>query len=250
MSHIQPSIDQRLVSLTRPTSLEAEQYQTLRLNLQRLKAARDIRMIAMTSPTSGDGKTLNAINLAGALARGADTRVLLVEADLRRPTLAAQLGLAVTGVPGLTDIVLDPAATLENAVQPLEFGFSVIGAGSPSAIHAVFNSPRLETLLREARDQYDYVILDTPPVVPVSDCRLLTRWIDGLIVVVAAHKTPRRLVEEALNLLDNTTVLGIVLNRDDHPLFAHYRRQYYRGYSSGRSRATAIKPTRSVDHTR
>ena len=114
----------------------------------------------------------------------------------------------------------------------------------------MFNSPRLETLLREARDQYDYVILDTPPVVPVSDCRLLTRWIDGLIVVVAAHKTPRRLVEEALNLLDNTMVLGIVLNRDDHPLFAHYRRQYYRGYSSGRSRATAIKPTRSVDHTR
>ena len=97
MSHLQSSIDQRLVSLTRPTSLEAEQYQTLRLNLQRLKAARDTRMIAMTSPTSGDGKTLNAINLAGALARGADTRVLLVEADLRRPTLAAQLGLAATG---------------------------------------------------------------------------------------------------------------------------------------------------------
>src|SRR5438093_9378270 len=94
-------IDQRLVSLIRPASLEAEQYQTLRLKLQRLKAARDIRMIAMTSPTSGDGKTLTALNLAGALVRGSDLRVLLIEADLRRPTIAAQLGLDPTTAPGL-----------------------------------------------------------------------------------------------------------------------------------------------------
>ena len=163
--------------------------------------------------------------------------------------MAAQLGISATGVPGLSDIVLDPRATLESAVQPLEFGFSVIGAGSPSTSHAVFNSPRLETLLREARDQYDYVILDTPPVVPVSDCRLLTPWIDGIIVVVAAHKTPRRLVEEALNLLDTTTVLGIVFNRDDHPMYAYYRRYYFLGDSHARRRPTATKPATSVDDT-
>src|SRR5215475_11549407 len=97
------AIDQRLVSLTRPASLEADQYQTLRLSLQRLKAARDVRLIAMTSPTTGDGKTLTAINLAGALAR-ADSRVLLIEADLRRPALAGQLGLAGNTAPGLADL--------------------------------------------------------------------------------------------------------------------------------------------------
>src|SRR5262249_55724861 len=74
------------------TSLEADQYQSLRLSLQRLKAARDVRMIAMTSPTTGDGKTLTAINLAGALA-GVGSRVLLIEADLRRPSVASQLGI-------------------------------------------------------------------------------------------------------------------------------------------------------------
>ena len=140
-------IDPRLVSLTQPASLEAEQYQTLRLNLQRLKTARDIRMIAMTSPTSGDGKTLTAINLAGALARGSDTRVLLIEADLRRPTLAKQLGIPGSAI-GLADIVLNPVLTLEDAVRRLDFGFSVITAGSSAAaVHEVFNSPRFKAVL-------------------------------------------------------------------------------------------------------
>ena len=225
-------IDPRLVSLTQPASLEAEQYQTLRLNLQRLKSARNIKMIAMTSPTSGDGKTLTAINLAGALARGSGTRVLLIEADLRRPTMASQLGLAGRDVPGLADVVLDRTASLNDAVRPLDFGFSVITAGSSSAsVHDVFNSPRFEAVLRDAREQYDYVALDTPPIVPVSDCRLLAPWVDGLLLVVSAHRTPRKLVEESLNLLDSASVLGIVFNRDDQPLFRHYRRRYYRSYA-------------------
>jgi capsular exopolysaccharide synthesis family protein len=227
------SIDRRLVSLTKPASLEAEQYQTLRLNLQRVKAERDTSVIALTSPTSGDGKTLTAINLSGAIARGSDTRVLLVEADLRRPTMAAQLH--INAAPGFADIVLDQTATLASAVQPLEFGFSVITAGLLTVpIHEIFNSPRLDPLLREARGQYDYVILDTPPVVPVSDTRLLMHWIDGLLLVVAAHMTPRKLVEEALNLLDSAALLGIVFNRDDHPLFGYHRRHYYRESASAR----------------
>src|SRR5215813_5329687 len=109
MSNAVQQIDKRLVSLTRPASFEADQYQTLRLSVQRLKAARDVRMIAMTSPTTGDGKTLTAINLAGALASGADTRVLLIEADLRRPAISDHLGIAGNAAPGLADVVLNPA---------------------------------------------------------------------------------------------------------------------------------------------
>ena len=232
-----PAIDQRLVSLTRPESLEADQYQALRLSLQRLKASRDVRMIAMTSPTSGDGKTLTAINLAGALASGSDARVLLIEADLRRPAISDHLGIAGNAAPGLADVVLNPALTLQDAVLPLGFGFDLITAGSPSAVHEVFNSPRLEAALRAAREHYDYVALDTPPVVPVSDCRLLAPWVDGLLLVVSAHKTPRKLVEESLNLLDSARVLGIVFNRDDHPLLGYHRRHYYRRRPAGAGRS-------------
>jgi capsular exopolysaccharide synthesis family protein len=221
------AIDQRLVSLTRPASLEADQYQSLRLSLQRLKAARDIRMIAMTSPTTGDGKTLTTINLAGALA-GVGSRVLLIEADLRRPSVADQLGIPGNTAPGLADLVLDPTLMLQEALLPLNLGFDVITAGSPSAeVREVFNSPRLEMILREARAHYDFVALDTPPVVPVYDCRLLAPWVDGLLLVVAAHRTPRKLVEEALNLIDSARLLGIVFNRDDNPLLGYHRRHYY-----------------------
>jgi capsular exopolysaccharide synthesis family protein len=224
-------IDPRLVSLTQPASLEAEQYQTLRLNLQRLKTARDIRMIAMTSPTSGDGKTLTAINLAGALARGSDTRVLLIDADLRRPALGKHLGIPGTAI-GLADVVLNPVLRLEDGARRLDFGFSLITAGSSAAaVHEVFNSPRFKAVLSEARAAYDYVILDTPPIVPVSDCRLLAPWVDGLLLVVSSHTTPRKLLEETLNLIDRSSVLGIVFNRDDHPLFGYYRRRYYRSYA-------------------
>ena len=82
--------------------------------------------------------------------------------------------------------------------------------------------------MRDARAFYDYVIIDTPPVVPLVDCRLLGRLVDGFIVVVAAHKTPRKLVAEALNLLDAVKVIGVVFNGDDRPLAAHYG---YYGYS-------------------
>lgn len=241
-------LDKRLVSLTAPTSLEAEQYQALRLRIERLHA-RGVAMIAMTSPTTGDGKTLTAINLAAALARGSIARVLLIEADLRRPAMAKQLGIRDREMKGLAEIVLDAQSTLKDAVRHLEpFGFSVILWGSPSApIPEILRSPRLETLLREARQQFDYVILDTPPIVPVSDCRLLAQWVDGLLLVVAANKTPRKLVEEALNLLDSAAVLGIVFNRDDRPFFGYHNR-YYRGYFSPAARVDQHKSSAVLDN--
>jgi capsular exopolysaccharide synthesis family protein len=224
-------LHKRLISLTAPSSLEAEQYQSLSLELQRLRIDRDIRMVALTSPAGGDGKTLTSINLAATLARGSDARVLLIEADLRRPTMAAQLAIA-DGGRGLADIVLNPEAALLDAVRHLEhFGFSVIPAGScaGAGIHDILKSPRLRSLLRDARERYDFVIVDTPPLVPVVDARLIAQSLDGLFLVVAAHKTPRKLLEEALNVLDGKSVLGIVLNRDDRPFFG-YSRRYYQSY--------------------
>ena len=82
-------------------------------------------------------------------------------------------------------------------------------------MHELLRSPRFESLLHEARDQYDFVVLDTPPLVPVCDAAVLSRLVDGMLIVVAAHETPRKLLEEALNLIDESKVLGIVFNGDD-----------------------------------
>src|SRR3954470_4138391 len=100
------NIDKRLVSLTAPSSMEAEQYQSLRLKLEHLQRERQIRVIGVTSPGARDGKTVTAINLAAALAQGSNARVLLVEADLRRPSIGRYLGLGGVARPGLAALVV------------------------------------------------------------------------------------------------------------------------------------------------
>ena len=222
----------QLVSFTNPASFAAEQYQNLRLKIERLRQTRDLRVIAVTSPGASDGKTVTSINLAGALARGASSRVLLIDADLRRPEVANQLRIKDDGL-GFADLVGPSEVALQQAIRPLEsYNVDVLPAGTVAGpIHEVFRSPRLPQFLSDVRDRYDYVILDTPPLVPVVDSALLSRVVDGVLVVVAANKTPRKLLEEALNELDANKVLGIVFNNDDRPLYGYdtnYRRYFSR----------------------
>src|SRR3954471_12654963 len=116
----QTHLDPHLVTLTSPGSFAAEQYQGLRLTIERLKRTRTLQVIAVTSPATGEGKTLTAINLAGALARGAeDARVLLIDADLRRPAVARQLAIDMTSR-GLTDVVANADVTLDSVTQRLK----------------------------------------------------------------------------------------------------------------------------------
>ena len=225
-------IDRHLVSVTDPTSMEAEQYQTLRLKIERFQRERDLRVVAITSPGARDGKSVTAINLAASLARGSNARVLLIEADIRRPAMSRYLGLnGAAAEKSLSKVLSSEGGTLQDGVQRFDsLRFDMMLAGTPDVpVTELLRSPRVASLLNEAREQYDYVLVDTPPLGPVSDCALLARWVDGLILVVAAHKTPRKMLESSLNQLDSASVLGIVFNGDDRPLFG-YRHSYYRGY--------------------
>jgi protein-tyrosine kinase len=222
------SIDEHLVSLITPTSFEAEQYQTLRHIIEQRRRDSHPYTVAVSSPAPKDGKTLTAINLAGALAMAGEVRVLLMEADLRRPSVTEYLRLGRAGTLGLVDAISDPTLSLEHMVRqcPL-FNLEVLPAGRPStAPYEVLRSPCLGNLLEEARRRYDYIVVDTPPLVPFSDCRLLEKWIDGFLTVVAAHRTPRKLLEEALNVIDPAKIIGLVFNNDDRPVFGYHRRYY------------------------
>jgi succinoglycan biosynthesis transport protein ExoP len=229
MAHTQ--LDPHLVALTSPGSFAAEQYQGLRLTIERLRRGRTLQVIAVTSPAAGEGKTLTAINLAGTLARGGDdARVLLIDADLRRPAVARQLAID-DDAKGLTEVVENKAATIDSVTQKLKpYNLSVITAGFRNeAVHHILRSPRLEVVLAEARQRYDFVVLDTPPLLPVFDSALLANAVDGVLMIVAANQTPRKLLGEALNLLDPAKVLGIVFNRDAKPMFGYYD-AYYKDY--------------------
>jgi len=222
--------DSRLVTLTNPESFAAEQYQGLRLTVERLGRMHETQVIAVTSPAAGEGKTVTSINLAGALARGSDARVLLIDADLRRPSIGKTLGLLDGHTNGFADLVSGDSDLTKAARQVEPFNLSVIPAGTPHPhIHKILRSPRVETLLREARQHYDVIVIDTPPLLPVFDSALLSRLVDGVLLVVAANRTPRKLLGESLNLVDPAKVMGIVFNRDARPLFGYYD-EYYREY--------------------
>jgi capsular exopolysaccharide synthesis family protein len=225
------SYDKRLVTLTAPLSFAAEQYQGLRMTVEQLKRLRDVRLIAVTSPSAGDGKTLTSINLAGVLSHGSDARVLLIDADLRRPEIATRLGIVAVNSRGLVDAVADDRVSLDEVTHKIDgFNLSVVPAGvTRLPVHEILRSPRLERLLQSAREQYDFIVVDTPPLLPVFDASLVAKLVDGLLLVVAANQTPRKLLGEALTHLDPSKVLGLVFNRDTQPLFGYYDSSYH-GY--------------------
>jgi capsular exopolysaccharide synthesis family protein len=225
-------VDEHLVSLVTPAAFEAEQYRSLRHTIEHLHRTAVLKVIAVSSPSTGDGKTTTAINLAGSLAQSPEARVLLIDADLRRPALGHLLGLGHSGQ-GLVDAILDPNLDLDRVVEPRPpFNLSVLCAGQlPPSPYEVLKSPRLGVLLDAARRDYDFVVIDTPPLTPIQDCRVIGRWVDGFLLVIAAHRTPRKLVEEALTTLDPAKMLGIVFNQDDRSIAHHYS-NYYGGPSS------------------
>jgi capsular exopolysaccharide synthesis family protein len=227
-------LDPHLVSLVTPATFEAEQYRALRHMIEELHAASGLAVVAVSSPSVGDGKTITAINLAGALAQSPDARVLLIDADLRRPSVAEHLDLGVSPSPGLVAALVDRTLTLAKTVRRCApFNLDILPAGeTPTAPYELLRSSRLAELMKEARSHYNYVVLDAPPIVAVPDCRVLANFVDGFIIVVAAHRTPKRLVEHALNVVEPEKMIGLIFNRDDRPLSGYYTHAYGR-HSNG-----------------
>jgi capsular exopolysaccharide synthesis family protein len=209
------AVDDHLVSVLEPTSVAAEQYRGIRLAIENHRREHGTRVVAVASPGRSDGKTTTAINLAGALAQSPDARVVVVEADLRHPSMARVLGLP--GGHGLSAYLLDHSIPLEQVVEhPRGLGFAVVVAGSPSSMpYELLASARLSGLLATLRETFDFVLVDTPPTLPFPDVGILRELVDGFLLVVRAKRTPREQVRECLDAIGPQRVLGMVFNDDD-----------------------------------
>lgn len=226
-------VDDHVVGMVDLDSYEAEQYRKLRYVVEERREQGKALVVGVCSAAAGDGKSLTALNLAATLAQDPDARVLLLDTDLRRQsvTIKSNLGIKSGDAPGLTDAIAKAGLTLEYITLPVSpsGNFSVVLTGVRQvAPYEALRSTRFAELMAEARRGYDYVIVDAPPVVPVSDCRVISRHVDGFLVVVSAHRTPRTMLAEALNLMDPAKTLGLVFNRSD---LMPYRYYAYYGYS-------------------
>ena len=194
-----------------PRSPRAESFRTLRTNLQFLDVGNGGRSFIVTSSIQSEGKSTTTANLALALA-DSGVRVLLVDADLRRPKIAKYMGLE--GSVGLTDVLIGRVA-LNDVVQEWGRGrLSVLPAGTvPPNPSEILGSAAMDRLVTELRSKFDVVLFDCPPLLPVTDAAILSRFVGGVILVVAAGRANRHHLGGAISALENvgSKVSGIVL---------------------------------------
>lgn len=192
-------------------SIGAEQFRTLRSRLYRLRSSQQLSTILVTSALAGEGKTFVAGNLAQAIVRQPDRRVLLIDGDLRCARLHVALGAPPT--PGLSDYLAEEAdefAVMQRGPEP---NLCLIAGGREVANPSeLLSNGRLKRLLDRVRPMFDWVIIDSPPCVAVADANVLADFCDGALLVVRAGSTPSELGRRAAQELQNRNVLGVVLN--------------------------------------
>jgi protein-tyrosine kinase len=189
----------------------AEACRTLRTRLMRLQTAKGIRSIMITSAVPGDGKTLTSLNLALSWARLNNTRVLLIDGDLRSRGLTRLIGLPES--PGLSE-VLSGASEFDRAVTATEHeNLFVVGAGSPNTVPTeLFAGSRWAEFIAWCNEAYSMIIVDSPPIHGLADAELISASCDGVVMIVKVHGTPRELAQKCTQRIDAKKLLGVVLN--------------------------------------
>lgn len=237
-----------LVVLSQSKSQFAESFRALRTSLLLSTAGHPPKYILLTSATPSEGKTTLSTNLACILAQG-DARVLLIDADLRRPSVHHRFGMS--GKVGLTT-VLTGAATLESAVQNVTEvpNLDVLAAGPmPPFPTEMVSSQAMDSLLQHCGEIYTHVLIDTPPILSVTDGVILARHSDAVVLVVRHGKSNKHVVRRARDLLvrSGAPITGIVLNAVDLNSPDYYGYYGYSGYSYASADSGSWEPQNAAD---
>lgn len=191
-------------------------------------------VLAITSATGGEGKTLTSLNLSIALAKSFNAKVLLVDADLRRPMLHQYLGLSSAKRKGFGDLLLHPDDEIQKYI--LQFnGISVMPTFERVANPiGMLTSESARALLERMGRDFAFVILDSPPIVPIADGHVLANLADHVLLIARARRTPRELFKLAVESLDCSNVIGVALNDVNlkHSRYSGAYRYYQQNYQA------------------
>jgi capsular exopolysaccharide synthesis family protein len=222
---LDPSLEGKLVIGRETSSVSIEQYRRLAATLHAAQAERGLKTLMVSSAVPNEGKTLTVANLALTLSESFGLRVLLMDADLRRPSVHELFGLA--NMTGLGDVLRSNDAQL-NPTQ-ITANLSVLPAGpADRSPMAALSSERMRAVVADASAHFDWVLLDSPPIGLLSDAQLVARVCDGVLFVIAAGATPYHLVQRSIAELGPERIIGTVLNRvEQQTLTGHYYGGYY-----------------------
>lgn len=224
---VDSKIDPRIITFYDLDSPVTEQYRTLRTNIQAINTPKPVRTITLTSSIHGEGKTISAINLALSMARESDNkRILLIDADMRRSRIGKYLGIKTEG--GLAEILSEGRAIDDFLLNITGVdNLTVMPAGKPPRNPAeLLSSVKFRNLLSRLKTRYDYIIFDTPPIIPVTDTGLIGSHTDGVIMVVQASRTQRGVVKHSEGLLKQaqSKILGYILTNIQYHIPAYIYR--------------------------
>jgi capsular exopolysaccharide synthesis family protein len=214
----------RLVSLTDRESPTAEAFRLLSVRLRDLRRTQTLKKLLITSTIPREGKSTVAANLACALAQRTEEKILLLEGDIRRPTLMQMFD--VGAVPGICDWLQGENSVPSNIYRLEGAGIWIFPAGkAPSAPLEILQSKKLPVLMDQLAATFDWVIIDSPPVLPLADTSIWSRIADGILLVARQGTTEKEPLERGLPALDSKKLLGAVLNCSKASTYSSY---YYR----------------------
>lgn len=226
----------RLVFFIEPESLAAEKFRLLGVRLRQMQQSRPIKKVLVTSAIAEEGKSMVSANLACVLARRKRQRVLLIEGDLRRPVLAQQFGLGK--LEGLTEWLRSDAEPAGNIYHLQGPDFWLMPAGHPPTNPLeLMQSARLSALMAQLTIMFDWIVVDSPPLLPLADTTVWARLTDGVLLVVREGKSEKTPLQRGLEILKKADLVGVVVNSSSNGNHHNYYQRY----------ASAAKEARSVE---
>ena len=221
-----PAPDSRLVCLTDQGSLAAEKFRVLGLRLRNLREKRKLKRIVVTSTIPEEGKSLTAANLALNQARSKVLKALLIDGDLRRPSLASGFGLR-TSLPGLAECLLGERQLSEVVYKLNGTNLWFLPSGMPPENPLeLMQSGRVADLLDRLENFFDWVIIDSPPLIPLADTSYWMKQSDGVVMVVREGVTEKKSLKRALEIVDRSALLGVVVNSCSSSDHKNYYQRY------------------------